>query len=117
MKFAHNFSETPIDVSKPEQNDGKSLVESAGYISAQKRIENMILAGQRLSDYRKSSYDFKPGQEIDDNFFDPTRKGNYDLADAFQDSLNLEGRLKASQTAPEPLKEAQNDDKGVSIPE
>ena len=42
----------------PEVNIGKRLVEKAGYIPAKDRIENMILAGQRLIEHRMSMYDF-----------------------------------------------------------
>ena len=49
----HNYKK----VSEPEKNSGISLTEKAGYIPAKKRIEDMIFAGQRLSDYRKSQFD------------------------------------------------------------
>lgn len=84
----------------PEVNSGKTLVETAGYISAQKRIENMILAGQRLVDYRKQQFDFPDGK-IDEFYDDPTRVANFDLADATQLQLEADANLKASQTAQE----------------
>ena len=91
----------------PEANIGKRLVEKAGYIPAKDRIENMILAGQRLIEHRMSMYDFDSNKELDESFYDPTRSKNFDLADAFQLSQNAENNLKqrellkASQTAPE----------------
>lgn len=100
--------------SPPEINSGKTLVERAGYISAQKRIENMILAGQRLVDYRKSQFDFE-GDKIDLDFTDPTRDPNFDMADAFQHDLEIQSRIaraKKAELDKEALKasqEAQNE--------
>ena len=81
-----------------ESNSGITLVERAGYIPAQQRIENLMLAGQRLAQARKEMYDFPDGK-IDLNFIDPTRSKNYDLADGFQDGLKVEARLKAQKDA------------------
>ena len=81
-----------------ESNSGITLVERAGYIPAQQRIENLMLAGQRLVQARKELYDFPDGK-IDLNFTDPTRSKNYDLADGFQDGLKVEARLKAQKEA------------------
>nr|QJB19359.1 MAG: hypothetical protein [Microvirus sp.] len=92
----------------PEVNLGKRLVEKAGYIPAKDRIENMILAGQRLIEHRMSMYDFESNKELDESYYDPTRSKNFDMADAFQMQQNVENNikqkelLKASQTAPEP---------------
>jgi len=66
----------------PEVNEGKCIVEKAGYIPTKHRIENMILAGQRLVAYRASQFDFATEQDIDENFDDVTRRQNFDLADA-----------------------------------
>lgn len=93
--------------SKPEINSGERLVETAGYMSAQKRIENMILAGQRLVDYRKNHYDFQDG-EIDENFTDPTRSPGFDMADAFQIAEEANYRIKATQTAQEARRREEN---------
>ena len=90
----------------PESNSGITLVERAGYIPAQQRIENLMLAGQRLVQARKELYDFPDGK-IDHNFSDPTRSKNYDLADAFQDGLKVEARLNAQKQAVKPSQTAQ----------
>lgn len=112
MSFNTHYNRTR---SEPEKNNGKSLVESAGYIPAKIRIENLILAGKRLSESRKEQYDFPDGN-IDFSFSDPTRKKNLDLGEAFQMSLQVQNRLKnqadqaallkASEPAPGPPKEA-----------
>lgn len=94
-----NFS-TPYKREKtpPENNSGEIKVERSGYVSAETRINNLMLAGQRLIQSRKESYDFPDGN-INFNFNDPTRRKGYDLADAFQDNLEATQRLKSSQTA------------------
>ena len=89
-----------------EINSGITLVERAGYIPAQQRIENLMLAGQRLVQARKELYDFPDGK-IDPNFSDPTRSKNYDLADVFQDGLKVEARLKAQREAAKASQTAQ----------
>ena len=94
-----------------EANYGKRLVEKSGYIPAKDRIENMILAGQRLIEHRMSMYDFNSDKELDEDFYDPTRSKNFDMADATMLQYNLENNIKqrellnASQTAPEPPNE------------
>jgi len=111
MQFATQYNR----VRQPaEENDGKTSVDRAGYISAQKRIENIMFAGQRLVQSRREMFDFE-GDQFDPSFNDPTRNKNYDMADAFQDGLINQERLakakrdllvqkeasKASQTAQE----------------
>lgn len=64
-----------------------------------------MLAGQRLVSSRRESYDFPDGQ-IDETYYDPTRKKDFDLADAFQMAEISKQSLKASQTAQETRKEA-----------
>ena len=96
----YNHSKSPGEV-----NLGKNLVEKAGYIPAQARIENMILAGQRLVEHRKEMYDFSDGKDIDESFTDPTRSKNYDMSDAFimseviKNNIKQKELLKASQTS------------------
>ena len=90
--------------------DPHSETEQAGYIPPQVQIENMMLAGQRLDQSRKAMYDFASEDEIDEDASDPTRRGNFDLADASQMAMETEMSLrdqalaadnarKASQTA------------------
>ena len=108
-----------------EDIDPHSETEQAGYIPPQIQIENMILAGQRLDQSRKALYDFASEDEIDEDATDPTRSGNFDLADATQMAMLAESSLsdqadkadkarKASQTAQEAQRAA---DKGSGEPE
>lgn len=91
MKFQTKYSRKEFSKTY-EKGGGKRMVETAGYIPAKQRIENMIMAGQRLALARKELYDFDG--EVDENFEDPTRRPGYDLADAFQDNEKVKIRLK-----------------------
>ena len=104
--------------------DPHSETEQAGYIPPQIQIENMILAGERLNQTRKEMYDFSSADEIDEDAFDPTRRGNFDLADASQMAMETELSLreqaleadkarKASQTAQDASGEVK---KGLEVP-
>jgi hypothetical protein len=71
-----------------------SNVERSGYLPAKNQIENLILAGRNLKEWRNSQYHY-PNGEIDENDVpDPTLSSDYDMADAFQDVLVLEEKLK-----------------------
>ena len=112
MQFNTPYNRTP---SPGEVNSGKILVERAGYIPTKQQIENYMLAGKRLAAYRASQgeYDFPPGQEIDENFSDPTRSGDFDLADASQLSMSVEKSLLASSEARREELQAQADAKAL----
>lgn len=103
---------------KKEELSSKTVVETAGYVSAERRIMSLIRAGQQLDSFRKEQFDFADGQEIDENFYDPTREPGYDLADASMALNDLNNKQqakeleKASQTAQEALEELPNDEAG-----
>jgi len=94
MQFQTKYTH---EKSPGEVNQGKNLVEKAGYIPAQARIENMILAGQRLIEYRKEMYDFSDGNDIDETFSDPTRSKNYDMSDAFIMSEAIKNNVRQKE--------------------
>ena len=96
MNFGHQYSNTR-QRSIPEKNSGKTQVETAGYIPAQKRIENMILAGQRLVDFRKSQFDFEDHKSIDEDFMTLLESKNYDMADASQARIAIAHKYKNVQ--------------------
>lgn len=81
---------------KGEENDGELLVETAGYIPADVKIESMIDAGRRLMDFR-AGYEFQDGEEIPDDYLDNTRNPNYDLADAQADYDAALANLQAAK--------------------
>ena len=110
---------------KYEVLDSQSKTEQAGYIPPQIKIENMILAGERLNQTRKDMYDFSSADEIDEDAYDPTRRANFDLADASQMAMQTEMSLrdqaldadkarKASQTAQDASGEVK---KGSEVPD
>ena len=75
-------SQHDYEPSVGEYNDGKSLVESAGYIPAKQKIESFMQAGINLQTVR-SQFDYPDGVPDDvEPMIDPTRSGNFDLADA-----------------------------------
>ena len=119
MQFQTKYTH---EKSPGEVNLGKNLVEKAGYIPAQARIENMILAGQRLIEHRKELYDFSDGNDIDETFSDPTRSKNFDMSDAFimseaiKNNVRRKELLKASQTAQDGSGAVQKEDKGDNNP-
>ena len=119
MQFQTKYTH---EKSPGEVNLGKNLVEKAGYIPAQARIENMILAGQRLVEHRKEMYDFSDGKDIDENFTDPTRSKNYDMSDAFimseviKNNIKQKELLKASQTAQDGSGAVQKGEEGENNP-
>lgn len=77
-----------------EINEGPRLVETAGYMTAQQRIENIIDAGERLVQARKEAYDFPPGEKVDENYIDKTRTAGYDYFDAHEDLQTVEERIE-----------------------
>ena len=80
-----------------EMNDGKSIVETVGFIPADVQIEQLINAGVRLDKHRKEAFDFEPGEDIDPAFEDPTRAPNFDLADASNIGTAVSDRLLKAQ--------------------
>lgn len=70
----------PTDIKEPA-GSYQSKTERAGYIPAKEKIESLIMAGVRLDQYRKEAYDWAPGEDIDDKFFDPTRHPSFEMED------------------------------------
>lgn len=75
-----------------EPGGGDVVVETAGYISTERSIRELMEAGQRLVESRADYYDLVDGQD-DGRPIDPTRSGSFDLADA----TLLKRRGKAEQ--------------------
>jgi len=67
---------------KFEKKSGPSKVDIAGYRNQNLRIEDLINAGARLVDWRRAQFDFNEGDEIDEDFIDPTRNKGFDMEDA-----------------------------------
>lgn len=93
MKFATPFDRIPQPA---EAGGGRRLVETVGYVPAEKQIKNLLEAGKRLKDWRSNQFDF-PNGKIDESFSDPTRAGNFDLADATILGMQTEQSIKIVQ--------------------
>lgn len=96
MEFAthYNRKKSPLeDCSKP------CMVETAGYIPAQTRIENLIAAGLRLKEFRAEQFDFD-SQNINEDIEIPYRSKNYDFVDANRDLYGIRQRIKDRNTKP-----------------
>ena len=65
-----------------------------------------MLAGQRLDQSRKALYDFPSEDEIDEDAYDPTRRGNFDLADASQLAMETEMSLRDQALEADKLRKA-----------
>lgn len=100
-----------------EMLSSTSETEQAGYIPPQIQIENMILAGHRLAESRMSQYDFASEDDIDEMAIDPTRSGNFDLADATQMAMDAAARIEdAKSAASNAVKPAQTSQDGSGEP-
>ena len=95
--------------------DPVSKTESAGYIPADVQINMFIEAGRRLDKARIEAYDFGPNEEVPEDFIDPTRSGDFDLADASRlgkavaSSLNDQAKNARSKKEAEKLPEKMPD--------
>lgn len=114
-KFKTNYNAN-LFPKTPEKGSGERRVETAGYIDVKTRIENMMMAGQRLIEARKEMYDFDG--EVDEDFYDPTREKSFDMAEAFQIANNLadKARQKAREKQQEASGEAEKGGGGVTPP-
>lgn len=107
IQTRYNRDIAPRDI---EPGGGKSIVETSGYVPADVRIKELLMAGVRLADYRAERYDWPQGSIVDeDKLVDPTRRPGYDMADAAQAALAIK------PVAPEPqvIKEAEKEEEKV----
>lgn len=74
----------------------ETLTETAGYMPAKIRIENLINAGARLDQYRREAYDFGPDSTENDEetFQAPERSYGFDPSDGSIIEHNLKTRLQ-----------------------
>lgn len=79
---------------RKEVGGGPRIVEASGYIPTKIQVENMLIAGQRLNEYRREQYDFSEGDSVPDDVVpDPTRDPQFDLADATRLGRDAKARL------------------------
>lgn len=89
MEFMTRQNRPHVEETKYDEDK----VERAGYIPADIQIIRLIQAGERLGRFRKEQFDQEFGKE-EDLDIDPTRAGNFDLADASMYSAGLKGKLE-----------------------
>ena len=123
MKYSYvdlNFAKS--NPPKGEVLTSDTQTEQSGYIDPKRQIEDMILAGRRLDEARKNQYDFPSGEDIDEDLYDPTRSGNFDLSDASQmqfeaaERIKADKALKASQTAQNAPEGVETETVGETVP-
>ena len=79
---------------RKEVGGGPRIVEVSGYIPTKVQVENMLIAGQRLNEFRREQYDYSDGDSVPDDVVpDPTRNPEFDLADATRLSRAANERL------------------------
>jgi len=98
MKFntRENRIKTP-----PEINGGPTLVESAGYQTRTQKVTSYMQAGARLTAVRSEMYDYYDDENIEDMVVDPTRRKNFDIAEASQMMRDLNDRIRAQNAGRE----------------
>lgn len=77
-----------------EKEDQSSITETAGYVPPDVQIGEMMLAGRRLVEAREDQYDFRYGEEVPEDFYDPTRSPGFDFDDAKRLGDSVAARLK-----------------------
>ena len=82
----------------PEDNKGPVLVDRAGYVSGEKRINALMAAGMNLIQSRREEFDSFDGSEPE---IDPTRSPGFDMADASMMARSVNSRLRAQKAAKE----------------
>lgn len=83
MKFHTQYDPVTDSEFTVEKGGGERITDSAGYVPAKIRIEQMIQAGRNLVDFRRGeNYDINEGDSEEDVVMDPTRVRGFDMADA-----------------------------------
>lgn len=96
----------PPDIKPKERN---KMVERTGYVTTKQRIENMILAGQRLQQMRKSQFDINANEkgqypDTDKLTVDKTRDPGYTIFDAVDDLKTANENLAEAKRRAEEAK-------------
>ena len=81
-----------------EKNNGPVMVDRAGYVSGEKRINALMAAGMNLMAARREEFDTYDGTEPE---LDPTRNPGFDMADVSMMARSVNSRLRAQKAAKE----------------
>lgn len=96
MKFAGNYKDKPA---VPAVTVSEAVItEQTGYMTTKQLVEQMVLAGQRLYDYRHGllDHDVDQGMENDEEDFDQPPSRPYDR-DMVEEQEDIEERLYEQQ--------------------
>lgn len=69
--------------------DSTDLLETGGWVDTKSLIKEIMIAGEKLQSF-DNVYDYDEDGDLDDGFIDPTRSGNYDMADASEEMRRFE---------------------------
>jgi len=105
------YNRTERPPARAEEFIAPEIVEKHGYIPLKKRVEDMMLAGKRLMDYRAGMYDQSEKEAYENPDFRPdvTREKGFDFADASAIKNMVEeklGQYRAEKEASEAKKKA-----------
>lgn len=64
-----------------EVNSGEIVVEDEGFASTEEMVTEMLVAGERLMQWRQEHYDYSEDQDDDDGYVSLERKQNVDRTD------------------------------------
>jgi len=101
VKFYTHY-DRPDKLEFLEPGGGKRLVETAGYRTAKQQIEDLIMAGERLTAWRKEQFDAQADEP--DPELVAVREPGYDMADASEQLAEINAKIAAAK---EELKQAQ----------
>lgn len=87
------FKNRPI-TDKERKPSGNCKVEKAGYMSAEKRIKQLIQAGRRLAESRINQFDSDDNTEP---VIDPTRKPGIDFAEISEMKRQSDNSIKQAK--------------------
>ena len=80
-----------------EDLDPTSITETAGYIPADRQIQNLLNAGIQLQASRADYYDDTTGMDDEDLHIVPGRRGDLDLAEATEIERSVTARLQQQE--------------------
>lgn len=91
-KLQHRYKTLPYEGFDP---GGEVMVERAGYRTASQQVAEFVAAGAGLLAERARRYfEYPMGEVPEDVIPDPTRSGNFDLADASRMGREVRARIR-----------------------
>jgi hypothetical protein len=96
-----------------EINSGEIITNKVLMFNAQQIVSDMMRAGVRLMNHRalNQNADFKADEEVPDDYIDPTRNKNFDMADATALENHLNNKVKMTKKEIEEFKEMWENEK------